>query len=117
MIRIMADENIPPALVGALRQRISELDIETTHEAGLDGWSDPQLLERADENGQVLLTMDHRTVPDHAKKRASIDKAMCGVIVVHGGQTLKKIVDEMELILLCLSPDEIRNQVIHVPLS
>jgi hypothetical protein len=117
MIRILADENVPPALAIAVRQRIPGIDIETTHEVQIDGFSDPELLQWASERKQVVLTMDHRTMPEFANERLAKRKLLPGLLVVHGGRTLRELVDEIEVVVCCLAEADFENQVIHIPLS
>jgi hypothetical protein len=40
-------------------------DIKTGFEAGLQGVSDPDVLGKAADEGRVLVTHDHRTMPRH----------------------------------------------------
>src|SRR5262245_56375967 len=108
MIRILADENLPPALVGAIRQRIPGIEIESTHEVQIDGFSDAELLEWASVRDQVVLTLDHRTMPDFANERVAANQKMPGVIVLYAGRTLRQLVDDVELVVQCLGEQELQ---------
>lgn len=117
MIRMLADENVPAGAGHRHPKRILGIEVETTHEVQIDGLPDPELLEWASNKGQLLLTMDHRTMPTFARERVAAGKSTPGVLVVYGGRTLRELVDEIELIVHCLEDDEFENQVIHIPLS
>jgi predicted nuclease of predicted toxin-antitoxin system len=53
---LLADENIAPDVVAALRQR--QMDVRTASESGLLGATDSALLARATKEGRVILTHD-----------------------------------------------------------
>jgi len=117
MMRLLADEHIPSALVTGLRQLMAEIDIETVNDAGLNGTLDAELLEWAAEHGRVMVTMDQKTMPGFAALRIDVGKPMPGVIVLHGGHTLRHLLEELELLTTCLSEDDIQNQVMRIPLT
>lgn len=53
---LLADENIAPDVVAALRER--QMDVRTASELGLLGVADSALLARATTEGRVILTHD-----------------------------------------------------------
>ncbi len=56
MMRFLADENIPPAIVDFLRNK--EFDVKSVHEANLLAATDPLIIKLASEEERVLLTFD-----------------------------------------------------------
>jgi predicted nuclease of predicted toxin-antitoxin system len=56
MSRILADENIPPALSDALRT--ANHDVQSILGLGLQGSSDEAVLEAANQDDRILLTAD-----------------------------------------------------------
>lgn len=117
MIRLLADEHIPTALVHGLRQRVIGIDIKTVVQEGLRGKSDPELLEWAAANLRVLLTMDVQTLPGFASERLSAGENFAGLIVLHGGQTLRILLDDLEVLINCLTDEDCVGQVIHIPFN
>lgn len=93
------------------------LDVETTHSARINGLLDRALLEWAVFNGRVVLTYDNRTLKHLAQARVAAGESMPGVFVLPTGHTLKRMIDDLEVVIECLSSVDIRNQVIHFPLS
>ena len=63
--RFLADENLEKAIVVGLRQKRPDMTIVTTHQAGVAGLKDPQLLQRAKELDLILSTHDRKTMYDH----------------------------------------------------
>lgn len=55
-LRVLADENVGPAVVAGLRQR--GWDVRSVVEEGLAGASDSELLERANATDRVVVTHD-----------------------------------------------------------
>lgn len=117
MIRLLADENIPPVLIAALIRAEPILDIVTVQFEGLADESDPVVLAAAALSERVLLTYDHRTIPKFASDRVTEGQPMPGVIVLHSGATLQQLIAELRLALKCLSAEEFRLlQILHLPL-
>lgn len=54
-MRLLADENFPKTIVAALRTR--GLDVLWAR-TDCQGWSDTELLTRAEDEGRILLTLD-----------------------------------------------------------
>ena len=64
-IRFLADYDFNAEIVDGLLRRESFIDIKTGFEAGLQGVPDPNVLDKAADEGRVLVTHDHRTMPRH----------------------------------------------------
>jgi len=79
MLRLLADENFNGDIVRGLLLRQPELDIVRVPDVGLAGAGDPVILDRAAENGRILLTHDRATMPDHAFERIAGGEKMSGV--------------------------------------
>lgn len=58
MIKFLADENIPPAIVGFLRDK--GFDVTTAHETNLFAATDSLIIKLASEQERALLTFDKR---------------------------------------------------------
>ena len=64
-VRFLADYDFNAEIVDGLLRRESSIDIKTGFEARLQGVSDPDVLDKAADDGRVLVTHDHRTMPRH----------------------------------------------------
>ncbi|MEO8436475.1 MAG: DUF5615 family PIN-like protein [Pyrinomonadaceae bacterium] len=58
MLRFLIDENFDQRILRGLRLRLPQLDYVVVQQAGLNGLSDPALLEWAGTHGSVMLTHD-----------------------------------------------------------
>ena len=61
-----------------MRRREPSIDFVSAHEAGLDGVGDPELLNRAAEQGRVLVSHDRRTMLDDFRARLAAGKSSPG---------------------------------------
>ena len=116
MLRFLADQNFDGDIVRGLLRAIPELDVMTTHQAGLSEALDPVLLEWAAVQERVILPHDKRTLPDHAGHRLRTGQRMCGVVVVPLQLPLRKAIDEIGLIATCSLEGEWENRVQFLPL-
>ena len=64
-VRFLADYDFNAEIVDGLLRRESSIDIKTGFDAGLQGVPDPGVLDKAADEGRVLVTHDHRTMPRH----------------------------------------------------
>ena len=115
MLRIVADENFHGPVLRALRLRCPAMDVVRVVDAGLSGISDPALLAWAAENGRVVLTHDVETLAGFAHARVRAGEPMSGVIEVRLGGAMRRIVDDVLLIVELAHEDEIEGKVIFVP--
>jgi len=115
VIRLLADENVSPAFIAGLSQRIIEIDIESTHDVGLDGRTDAEVLSWAAEHERVVVSFDRKTLPDHVDERIADGKSVPGVVILRRGYTLREMLDDLELLIRCLGDDEFANRTIRIP--
>lgn len=96
--------------------RLRGIDVLTAQEDNSDRLSDPELLDRADDLGRILFTMD----ADHlreAKRRTSSGLEFAGIVYVH--QLKIGIGDAVRLLQQIAenaTPDDMRNRVVHLSL-
>jgi hypothetical protein len=81
---LLTDEHFPDAIARGVRQKLSEFDIQSIHEAGLSGLLDEPLLSVLDLEQRTLLTRDVNSIPDFLKERLREGKTHGGVIYVSG---------------------------------
>ncbi len=115
MLPFLADENIPTALVRALRIRVPGIDIVRTHDVNLDGKSDPEILAWAAEHQRIVLTRDVNTMTKHAFRRAERDLPMPGLVVLRPAVSTEELITAIELIARCSREGEWEKQILYVP--
>jgi predicted nuclease of predicted toxin-antitoxin system len=64
MMRFLADENFSKRIVRAIQRETDNTDIVRVQDIGLYGADDPTILERAAQEGRILLSHDVSTIPD-----------------------------------------------------
>jgi hypothetical protein len=116
MVPLLGDENFKGQLLRGLRLRIERLDILSADQAGTRGLTDPELLEQAAKLGRVLLTLDHRTMVDHAYHRIAAELPFAGVILVPDWMGFGQALDELELLILVADDAELKQRVQRLPL-
>jgi predicted nuclease of predicted toxin-antitoxin system len=115
-LKLLADENIEPQLIRGLLRRTPDLDVVSARDAGLLGWSDPELLQWAADQGYVVITYDVSTMPNFAYKRAEQGNPMPGVIAIRLSAPIGQIVEDLLIVLGASLPGELEGQVIYLPL-
>src|SRR5207245_10099000 len=116
LLRRLSAESFKGDIVRGLQARLTGLDLVRAQDAGLMQTPDPQVLAWAAAEGRILLTHDRRTVPRYAYDRVRAGEPMPGVIVVSNLMPLGQAIDELELLITCSLPDELRDRVQYVPL-
>ncbi len=114
MIRYLADEHIPDAVVDGLTAR--GVDIVRVVDAGLVGTPDPALLAWAAGDDRVLVTFDRKTVPGFAYDRVRAGLPMAGVAAPDRTMTVGAMIDVLHLAAACGTADDIRDLVVYLPL-
>ena len=95
----VADEGFNRDIVRGLLSRNPDLSIVRVQEVGLNGASDPAILEWAAETGRIVLTHDENSMVGGAVALLSQGLAMPGVVVVHQNTPTRRAIDGlMELI-------------------
>lgn len=69
MIKILADQNFNGRILRGLKARISEINCITTHEIGIQNYTDYNLLTFAAEENRIILTHDAKTFPIFAYEK------------------------------------------------
>ena len=114
-LRFQADADLKYAIVRAVRQREPGIDFAAATESGLEGVSDPEVLERAAEEGRILVSHDRRTMLSHFRARLEAGKSSPGLFVVSQGAALAPVASAIVLAWSASEPSEWQNQVHHLP--
>jgi predicted nuclease of predicted toxin-antitoxin system len=98
------DEHVANAIATGLRRR--GIDVTTTPEAGLIGISDILQLDFAGQAGRVVFTQDEDFLI--IGQRAS----HAGIVYCkQGSRSVRHIIDHLELMHVCLMPEEMKNHI------
>ncbi|MCX6152356.1 MAG: DUF5615 family PIN-like protein [Ignavibacteriales bacterium] len=113
-IHFYMDVHIPRAITNGLRLR--KIDVLTAHEDGTILLTDEKLLERAAHLNRTLFTFD-----DDLLKIASANidsgKEFSGLVFAHLlGITIGVCIQDLEIISNVLEIEEMRNQIIFLPI-
>jgi hypothetical protein len=109
------DVHIPRAITRSLRGR--GLDVLTSQEDDTTLLDDEALLARATELGRILFSQDQDLLRIAAEWQ-SRGRAFSGIVFsLQQGVSLGALAQDLELLLLCSLPEEIRNSVIYLPLA
>jgi predicted nuclease of predicted toxin-antitoxin system len=114
-MRLLTDENFNGAILRGLIRRLPELDIVRVQDVGLMNADDPDILEWAANEGRILLTHDVATITMYAYERVNQGRPMIGVIEVIATAPIGRIINDLELFVLCSQPEDYENQVLFIP--
>ena len=116
MLKFLADENFDASILRGLLRRNAILDIVRVQDHGLSQTEDRIILEWAAQNDRIVLTHDLRTMPDFAYQRIAEQQKMPGLVVMRPDIRVGEAIDDILLITDCLTPEELANGVIRLPL-
>lgn len=113
--RFLSDYDLNGEIVDGLRRREPEVDLESAHEAGLEGAPDPAVLQRAADGGRILLTHDHRTMPQHFADYIS-RRPSPGVFIIPQHLNVLVAIDELLLIWSASESEEWIDRILYLPI-
>jgi len=116
MLRLVSDEDVHDDILRGLRRREPTLDIVRVGDVGLDHAPDPIILEWAAGQERFLLTGDLNTMIGFARGRVRSELPMPGVLALLENIAVGRVIDDILLVALCYAPEEIKNQVVFIPL-
>lgn len=115
MLRFLTDQNFDQGITRGLIARVPQLDIITAFKAGVGGYEDPDLLRWTAEHERILISHDKKTIPQHVRELVSEGLTLPGVILVIKSVSLGKLIDDLEITILCGKPEDFRNDVFYLP--
>jgi hypothetical protein len=116
MLRLLSDEDVHDDIIRGLRRREPTLDIVRAMGVGLDHTPDPIILAWAASNERILITGDLNTMVGFAWARVQSGQSMPGVLALLENIGVGRVLDDILLVALCYGPEEIKNQVLFIPL-
>lgn len=108
------DVHVPMAVTEALRRR--GLDVLTSQDDGTATLEDEGLLSRAAGLGRVLLSQDQDFLRIAVQWQQQGRQFPGVVFAAQWGVSLGGLVDDLELLLTCCEPEELRDRVTYLPL-
>lgn len=113
-LTLYMDVHVPIVVTESLRRK--GLDVLTSQDDGTATLDDETLLARASELGRVLFSQDQDFLRIAAEwQRAG--RTFVGVIfAVQQGVSLGLLAEDLELLLTCCEPEELRDRVTYLPL-
>ena len=114
-IRFQADNDLKFGIVKAVRRSEPAIDFASAQEAGLQGVSDPDLLDRAANEGRVLVSHDRRTMLDYFRAHLAAGKTSPGVLVVSQGAPIGLVAESIVYVWSLSGPLELCNQAHYLP--
>jgi len=116
MIRLLTDENLNQRILRGLARRLPEMDCLVVQHAGMAGFSDEWLLELAAIENRIITTHDVNTMIGHALGRLTNGLQMPGLIVVPATMEIGRAIRDLEVIVTCAEPSDLKNLVVFLPL-
>jgi hypothetical protein len=116
VLRFISDEDFDATIVRGLLRRLPSLDILSVREVGLSAAADTTILEWADREDRVLLTHDVNTMLGYADERVRSGNHHAGVIKVPQSLAVGRAIEDLEFIAQAAMAEDLRDQVLHVPL-
>lgn len=96
-------------------RREPAIDFQAAEEAGLRGLSDPDVLARAASENRILVTHDHRTMPDHFADFI-LQNTSPGVFIISQQLPVRTAIEELLLIWAASESEEWGNLIVELPL-
>jgi hypothetical protein len=116
MLRLLSDHNFNGRILRGLRRRLSGLDVVMALDVGLASIDDLELLEWAANEDRIVLTHDVNTIPGFAYQRVHNGASMPGVFLVPKSMPIGQAIDDLELAVQALNPDDCKDLVTYFPL-
>jgi predicted nuclease of predicted toxin-antitoxin system len=116
MLPLLTDEDVHGNIVAGLRRRQPLLDIVRVQDVGLRQLPDTVILEWAARTGRVVVSVDKKTLAVDAWDRVAHGLPMPGVIILRIILSIGRAIDELEVAAIAGTADDLRNQVIYLPM-
>lgn len=115
-IRFQADNDLKRIIVDATLRREPSIDFQTAQAAGLDGLGDELVLDRASEQGRILVSHDKRTIPRRLAEFIQQGGRSPGVLlVIPQHAPVRNVADTLILIWADNRPEEWVNLAVKIP--
>lgn len=116
MLRLVSDEDVHDDIIRGLRRREPSLDIVRVVDVGLGHTPDPMILEWAVLEQRIVVTGDLNSMVGFAWARVRSGQPMPGVLALLENIAAARVIDDILLIALCDTPEDIKDLVLFIPL-
>jgi predicted nuclease of predicted toxin-antitoxin system len=116
MLQLLIDEDVHGDILAGLRRRQPLIDVMRVQDVGLRSTPDPIILEWAAQERCIVVSVDKRTLAADAWDRVAKGLPMPGVVILRTLLTIGHAISELEYIALVGNPDDLRDQVIYLPI-
>ena len=112
MLRLASDADVHGDVLRGLYRRLPHIDLIRAQDALPEGATDHTVLAWAADQRRVLITNDRSTMLAAAYRRVAERLAMPGVIATSNKQSIGSAIDDIALIVECISEDEMSSQIV-----
>ena len=112
MLRLASDADVHGDIIRGLRRRLPEIDLERAQDALPEGASDSEVLAWTAAENRVLITNDRDTMIGFAYRRVAVGEPIPGLIVTTNEQSIGEAIEDILLVVVYISEEEIRDQVV-----
>ena len=113
-LSLYMDVHVPRAITRTLAA--DGVSVLTAQEDGCSQMPDPELLDRSGSLGCILFTRDDDLLAE-ATRRQRDGSSFSGVIFAHQMRVnIGQCIHDLQLLAECLTPSEVVNQVIYLPI-
>ncbi len=117
MLRLFFDHDFNHRILRGLTKRIPDLDFVTpTILRNIDD-SDENHLVWAWENRRIIVTHDVNTMTDAANQRFANNQSISGLIIVPQNMPIGEAINDLEIIIVCDTEDELQNRIRFLPIT
>jgi hypothetical protein len=114
-IRFLADADLGAAIVRGVRRREPSIDFKSAHDAALEGFSDPEVLELAAAEGRILVSHDTSTMPVHFAATIKSGLRSPGVLLVFQSAPVGDIIESLLIIWSASREEDWIDQIHYLP--
>lgn len=116
-IRFLIDEDTSHIIRDGLQQRQPEVEVRVIGGEGapLLGTKDEEILEFLEREECVLVSSNRSTMPVHLQAYLRKGGHIPGILLLRPGFSYRQIIDILELIWLASIPEDLQDQLTHIP--
>ena len=116
MLRLASDADVHGHIIRGLLRRVPQLDLIRVQDVLREGADDAEVLAWSAEQNRVLVTNDRNSMIAIAYERVARQLPLPGVIATTNQQSIGTTIDNIALIAECVTEEEIKDQVVFLPL-
>ncbi|HDN79170.1 MAG TPA: hypothetical protein ENG33_01735 [Chloroflexi bacterium] len=114
----LLDENVPAVLKHQLKRIKPSIKVLAVGDpdAPPKGTPDAELLCWIEEHNYILVTANRSSMPVHLKEHLAAQKHIPGILILPRILRIKVVLEDLVLIWEAGQPDDLRDQIIYLPL-